>query len=175
MYFPRAGIGLCLKPSLDLHRDRPDEAEQLSSYCRHHLVLVLPSRRQLLIPRVQPLLSFPGDLFGFLAEFEIPLAFQEVSTQPWPMLVGPGRFNNHSAQVGVPGLGDPSALNAIAAGMFARDQAAVAHQLPRLEARETADLGDDRYRRELSNAAQCLQCFDYGSQLRRRLSDCLVN
>ena len=41
----------------------------------------------------------------------------------------PSRFDNDSPQVGIAGFGNPAALDAIAAGVFARNQTAVADQL----------------------------------------------
>jgi hypothetical protein len=73
--------------------------EQLPPNSRHHLVFVLPSRREFLVLRVQPVLCFPGNLFAVLAEFEVTLALKQVPTQPWPMLVGLCRLDNQRVPI----------------------------------------------------------------------------
>ena len=92
------------------------------------------------------------------------------------MLVGPGRFHKHAAQVGIAGFGDAAALDAIAAGELAGHQAAVAHQLPGLfKSGQGAHLGDDAYRSDLGHATQSLQGLNDGAHFRRSLGDHFIN
>ena len=61
------------------------------------------------------------------------------------MPIVPGRFDQHPAEVGIPGLGDAPSLLARAAGIFRRDQAREPHHLPgACKPRRIPELGGNR-------------------------------
>jgi hypothetical protein len=85
----------------------------------------------------------------------LPIAQRAVDAGAVP--VRPRGFNEHAAKVCVARLGDGTAPSLAAARVLAWHRDAVAHQLcGALEARQLADLGDDRGGRQLRDATQCL-------------------
>jgi hypothetical protein len=76
----------------------------------------------------------------------------KAAQQPWlesireqpPVRRTPCRLHQHPSEVTVAGFGDPATPHAIPAGVFARNQTAVTHQLPgTLETGNGAKLGND--------------------------------
>ena len=107
---------------------------------------------------METLLRLSGHLFDFITERQILLPASKEAGHVGPVLIGPRGFHQYPSEVTVTGFGDASALHAIPTGVFARDQAALAHQLPgALETGQRAKFGDDRGGRRLRNSAQCLQ------------------
>src|SRR5215470_3935491 len=128
-----------------MRRNGPDEAEQLTSQCGHDLVFVFVTSRKRLVAFVQTLLRLPGDLLDILAEGQILLPPQKKTGHVRTVLIRPRRFHQHPSEVTVARFGDASTPHAIPAGLFARNQAAVTHQLTwTLETRHRAKLGDER-------------------------------
>ena len=85
------------------------------------------------------------------------------------MPIRPGGFDDDAAQMRVARFRDAAAPGPLAARILARDGPAVAHQLSRFgKARELADFGDDRHRRDQRDPAQRLQRFDHGAHAGRR-------
>src|SRR5215210_7050124 len=92
------------------------------------------------------------------------------------MPTAPRCFEEHTSDVGVTCLRDGSLSTLCAAGVLARNDTAVRHQLLRgLEASEAPDL--DGYRRcdQLSDAPQCLQPIDHRAHRRGRILDGVVD
>ena len=97
------------------------------------------------------------------------MAFPQRAADGRPVPIGPRRFHHDPPQVRVAGLGDAASPRPRAAGVLARAQPAVAHQLRRArEAGELADFGDDRDRRDLRDPAQRLERLDHRAHRRRR-------
>ena len=168
--------GVRLLLLLHVGRDCPDEAEQLTADCGHDLILVLAAGRHGLVALVQPVLRFPGNLFHLIADGERLLSSQQESRHVRTVLIRPRRFHQHPSEMGVASFGDRTPLNAVAAGVFACHQTAVAHQLPRArEAGQRPEFGNNRGRGGLGYSAQSLQRFDNGPDLRRRLPNRLID
>src|SRR6476469_10280973 len=131
--------------------------EQFPPQCGHDLVLVLVASRKRLVAFVQSLLRLPGHLLDLIAERQILLPPQKEACHVRTVLIRPRRFHQHSSEVTVPGFSDASTPHAIPAGVFARDQTAVTHQLPwALETGHRAKFGNDGGRRRLRHSPQCL-------------------
>ena len=141
------------------------------------LRFVLTFGKQFLVTSTQSPLRFPCDRFGFFIQTLLP--FRQPASNPGFVLVGPGRFYDHTSQVSIARFGDAATLNASAAGMFARNHAAVTHQLPRVrEAGQRADFSDDTDGNNLAHATQRLQSLhhllDFGGRSRNRIIDRLL-
>ena len=54
--------------SFGVHRNRPDEPEQLAAQRRHDLIFILPADGERLVAFVKAILCFPGHLFDLIAE-----------------------------------------------------------------------------------------------------------
>ncbi len=81
-------------------------------------------------------------------------------------------FHHHPSQMSIAGLGNAASWDAVAAGIFTQDQAAVAHQLTgTCESAQRAGFGQNGDRCHLRNAAQRLQ----GSNNRIDLFGCRDN
>ena len=77
--------------------------------------------------------------------------------------VGPGAFDQGLAGVAVAGLGDAALTALPAAGIFARCEAEIAHELSGvIEAGQVAEFGDEGDGGEELYASQCLDGFDDG-------------
>jgi hypothetical protein len=90
--------------------DGPDEAQELAADRRHHLLLALAAAEQPAAPRVQPVLRLPSDRrhpSGLSVAWRA-----ERPADGRAMAIGPGRFNDDPAKMGIPGLGDPPAAQA---------------------------------------------------------------
>src|SRR5687767_4456583 len=86
--------------------------------------------------------------------------------QPWSMSVVPRRFDKHTTEVSVAGLGDGAAPILWAAPMLGRNHAGVTHDLScTFEADEGAELGRESDRGDLVDAAQRLKRIDQCSKM----------
>src|SRR5206468_8882666 len=89
------------------------------------------------------------------------LALAESRADGGSMPVCPGGLSNDPPEVTVPSLGDGTASGLATAGVFARDGAAVTHQLAgSSEAGQLTDLGHDGHRGHLGDSAERLQGLD---------------
>ena len=170
----RSGSRAWLLPSLfRFDRNRRDEAKQVAADGGDDLRFVLASGQQFFVASTQSPLRFRGTRVDFLIQTLQPLG--QPAADPRFVLIGLGRFNDHTSEVRVPGFRDATALNVSAAGMFARDHAAVAHQLPGIaEPRQKAAFGHDTGGDNLACAAQCLQRLHYLLNFGRRCRDRVV-
>src|ERR1019366_516648 len=105
---------------------------------------------------MQSMLRSPGDRFDRLA---LPaLARCQPRTDRWAVPIGPSRLGHDAPQVRIAGLADRAALHALTAGVLARDNAGIAHELAcTAKARELPELSHQRHRRDLRYPAQALQ------------------
>ena len=88
------------------------------------------------------------------------------------MPVGPGRLDDDPTQVRAAGFADSPASGSLPARVLARDDAAVAHQLPGvLKARHLPKLSHDRHGADLGDPAQALQRLDHCAHLLRQRLD----
>ncbi len=85
---------------------------QLPSDRGDHLSLVLASRRQVPIPRKEPMLLFPSNLFNLFADHFLPLA--QGAAHGGPVSVRPRSCHDDASQMGIPGLGDRATPDALA-------------------------------------------------------------
>jgi hypothetical protein len=84
--------------SFDSYADGPDEAQQLAADGGHDLLLVLSAGQEFLVSHVESVLRFPGDL-SHLGTDSL-LSFQNLSAQPWSVLIGPGRLHEQGRGAG---------------------------------------------------------------------------
>ena len=112
-----------------MYRDSPHEAEQFAGERGHDRCSMLAAGRHGCEAFVQPLLRFPGDSFGFIAQRQRLLSSQHAPLHIGPMLIGPCRFHQNPPQMCIAGLRDAATLRSVPAGIFAGHKAAVAHQL----------------------------------------------
>src|ERR1700758_409958 len=89
--------GFALEPDAD----RPNEAEQLAGDRAGHFAGRLAPHEQALVAVAQPLLPLPGDRLDLRANAL--LARPQAGTHRRTMAIGPGRFQQHPAQVGIAG------------------------------------------------------------------------
>ncbi len=94
-----------------MYRNGPHETEQLASQRRHDLPFVFVARRHGGESFMQPLLRFPGDSFGFIAERQGFLSSQNPALHVGPMLIGPCRLHQNPSQMRIAGLRNRSAQN----------------------------------------------------------------
>src|SRR5690349_5798284 len=118
---------LLLRFCFRFYGNRPGEAQQLTGNGRDDLRFIFAVSCEFLVAGTQTPLRLPGNVFDFL--IEALLSFQQKAAYPRFVLIRPGRFDQHTPQMRVAGFGDAAALDAVAAGVLTRDQAAVAHQL----------------------------------------------
>src|SRR6185437_13051491 len=152
----------------------PSETQQFTGNGSDDLGFVLAVRGEFLIACTQTPLRLPGNIFDFL--IEALLAFEQKATHPRLMLIGPGGFHHHAAQMRIAGFGNAAPLDTVAAGVLTRDQAAVAHQLAGiLKTAQRPSFGHDGDCRHLCDAAQSLQRRHDGTDLFRSFSNRLVD
>ena len=150
--------------TLELTADRPDEAEQLPAESGDDLLLVFTLGQQRSITGMQAMLRAPGDGLDRLARAA--LAGCQRRADVGTMSVAPGRLGHDTPQVRVARLADRAAAHALAAGMLARDDAGVTHQLAGMtKARDLPQLRHQRHRRDLRHPTQALQPGDDLPQL----------
>ena len=83
------------------------------------------------------------------------LSQQKLSADPGREPVAPRGLDQHATCRAVPGLGDPALTPRAPAGVLGRHQAEIRHKLAWIgEARDIADLGDQRCRSHPCHAAQ---------------------
>src|SRR6202035_3585968 len=104
---------------------------------------------------MQSVLRLPGYLFDL---FRNPfLALAQSGPFGGSVPITPGGFDNDASEMSVACFGDTAPVLPLSAGVLAGHRAAVPHQLPRtLEPGDLAQLGYDRHRRNLRDAAQRL-------------------
>src|SRR5579871_1995546 len=100
------------------------------------------------------------------------VSLTELFSDTRQMSIAPGRFDHDSSEMSITGLGDAASSNALATGVFARDHAAIAHQLPCTlkTRRDVAQFRSDRDGRDMRHTTQRLQAANQflhrrGSQL----------
>ena len=87
------------------------------------------------------------------------------------MLIGQAESTSRRPRCILPSWQSSCAPNAISAGIFARDQTAVAHQLAwDLEARQRAEVSHHGHCSELHYTAQRVEGFDDRTRLWRRVT-----
>src|SRR5919107_3011206 len=137
---------LPLRSGFGFDGNGPSKAEQFTGNGGHDLWFVFTGRCEFLVARAQAPLRLPGNVFDRLVQAL--LSFQQEAADPRFMLIGPGGFHHHPSQMSIAGFGNPASLDAIAAGILTRDQAAVAHQLTSvLKTAQRPGFGHDRHRR----------------------------
>jgi hypothetical protein len=111
-----------LRPGMLSNHLGPQQAGQLASDRDDHQLLGVLGSLQATEPAAQPQLGGPGpgDRLGWQAL----LAAAQFQGRLGSVLVGPGGLDQLGAQVGVATLGDAASPGGVAAGVFARDQAA---------------------------------------------------
>ena len=102
-----------------VHRNRPDESEQFPSNRHHDLVLVLAASRERCVALVKTLLCLLSHLLDFIAERQALLPVEKASAHIRWVLIRPRRLHQHSPEMAVASLGNPSTLHAVPAGTIA--------------------------------------------------------
>ena len=154
------------KTQLLLRCRGPDEADELSCERGDDLSGRLALVGEKPVAAMEPLLGSPGDRRHFRWEGLLNLSLAQ--TEMRTMTVVPGRFDEHSAQVGITGLGDLAATALGTTRVFRRHEARIAHDLGgALEAAEAAKLGGECDGRDLGDPAQGLECIDDGFEVLR--------
>src|SRR5579862_287495 len=154
------GLRRSLEFGLRSYSNRPDESQQFAANGSYDLGFVFVLGSQFFVASAETPLSFPGDGLGFFVQPLLPLG--QPTSDPGFMLVGPSGFQDDSSEMRIAGFGNVSSLDAVAAGVLARDQTAIAHQLPWIrKAGQTPNFGYYRYGDDLSHPAQCLQGLYY--------------
>src|SRR5262249_9146993 len=150
---------------LDLDGDGPDKAEELATDGTEHLRAGLAPRRECQVATVQTVLCLQCDLVRRRAEAALPSL--QLLAQSRSMATSPCGFEAPRTDVSVAGLGDRTLPTSVAAGVFARHDAAVGHELlGSLEAREAADLDGEGGCTELPDTTQGLEAVDHGTHRR---------
>ena len=104
-------------------------------------------------------LCLPADILDGLAEFFE--AYLQLAADLGRIAIGPGAFDEGLAGMAVTGFGDPALTTLTGAGIFARCQAEVAHELSWvIEACQVTEFGDDGDGGEELYASQCLDGLD---------------
>src|SRR6202011_4902925 len=117
--------------------DGPDEAGQLAGDRRRDDIGRLAAAGELAIARAQPQLRLPGDLTDRLGLAL--LSQQQLTADPGRAAVGAGRLDQQPTGGTIAGLGEAAASDAGTAGMLARHQPEIGHQLARIaKSREVA-------------------------------------
>src|SRR5215471_4381254 len=155
--------------------DRPDEGRQLAGDCggNDDRPLALAGER----PKApaQPHLRFPGNFTHRPRCGRHLKLFLAANT--WRMPIAPTGFDQDAPRPTIAGLGDAAAVDGVSCGAFARYQTEIPHQLARaLKARQIADLGQHRHRRNEIYPAHRLQGCDHLAKrpLGHRLTDRLL-
>src|SRR5207253_9313213 len=105
---------------------------------------VLTAPHQPYVALMQALLRLPGERCHLRTA--VPLPGRERLADGRAVPISPGRFHHDAPQVGVAGLADRPAADALAARVLARDRPRVAHELAlMLKARQLPHLGHDRH------------------------------
>jgi len=106
---------------------------------------------------VQALLCFPRDVPDLLGHGILSLA-QRLTDTGWMSIV-PGRLYRYPPHMSIAALRDGASLLTLPAGMLARDQPGIGHQLPgRIKPGDVSQFGHQRRRGHYSNTTQGLQC-----------------
>lgn len=140
----RHQLANCPYKSSQLPRDRSQGARSAES------------PREMSIAKVQSLLGSPGEVNE--RKRNAGLSLLERALNAWAMARMMGRFTQDMAKESVAGLGNPSAVHRLAAGVFTRNQPGVRHELSGfLEAPKVTGFGHDGDRTEKGDAAKALE------------------
>src|SRR2546426_6235227 len=120
-------------------RDRPHKGRELARDGGRYGVRVLAPREQLAVAPAEAELRPPRDVANDRGQMF--LAGLDLLGDLGPIAIGLGRFDQHPARMAVAGLGDATEPAPLPAGVLARGEAEIAHDLPGgLEAGEVAEL-----------------------------------
>src|SRR6266511_514335 len=153
----------CRGRSLGHDADGPDKPGELTTDGRDDVWRWFTACEEATIAATQTMLRLPRNLDDRLRLSA--LSGPQGAGALGGKAIRPRGLDEDAAHMRVAGFGDRAPLDTGAARMLARHGAAVAHELARMgEARQRADLTDDRRGADLANTAQTLQRADDGAE-----------
>jgi hypothetical protein len=147
------------QPIRSLGQHGPGEARELAGHGGDHGLRSFAAAEQATITLVQSMLRHPR--LAHRGRGGAALADAQRVAERRPMAIVPRRFDEHAAEMRIARFGDAALVPAGAAGMFRRDQAGEAHEVPgpRKPAR-VADFRGDCQRGQIVHAAKTAKADD---------------